>query len=168
MSAKTLLAALAATTVFAVPAFAESEIEVHDAYAIASRMNAESGAAFMLIHNHGTEDDHLISAASPVADLVQLHTHIMNADGVAQMVEVPEGWDIPAGGEIVLERGAEHIMFMGINDPFEDGDIIPLTLTFEKAGEVTVEVEVDLDRLGEMGGMGQMNHGEHGQMNTGG
>lgn len=165
MSTKTLLAALAAATCLAAPAFAEG-IEVHDAYAIASRMGAASGAAFMTIHNHGETDDHLIGASAPVSERVELHTHIMDEAGVARMVHVPEGWDLPAGGEILLQRGAEHIMFIGITDSFEDGDIIPLTLIFEKAGEVTVNVEVDLDRLGEMG-PGPMNHGEGGMMNQG-
>lgn len=148
-----LTAALAATCL-AMPALAEG-IEVHDAYAIAARPDAPSGAAFMVIHNHGGADDRLIGARAPVAERVELHTHIMDGDGVARMVEVEEGWALPTDGEIVLERGGNHVMFIGITDSFEDGDIIPLTLIFETAGEITVDVPVDLERLGG----GAMGHG---------
>jgi copper(I)-binding protein len=159
MSARILAAALAASFL-ALPALAE--IEVHDAYAITSRAGAPTGGAFMVIHNHGGPDDHLLSVSSPVAEMVQLHTHVMDADGVARMTAVPEGWAIPADGELVLQRGAEHVMFMGITQPFEDGTMIPLTLHFEVAGEVTIEVPVDLSRLGGEEGMDMDDHSEHG------
>ena len=157
MSARILAAAVAASFL-ALPALAE--IEVHDAYAITARPGAPTGAAFMVIHNHGGPDDHLLSVSSPVAEMVELHTHVMDANGVAQMTAVPEGWDIPADGELLLQRGAEHVMFMGITTPFEDGTTIPLTLHFEVAGDVTIEVPVDLSRLGGEDGM-QMGEGDH-------
>ena len=157
MSARILAAALVAS-VLALPAMAE--IEVHDAYAITSRPGAPTGAAFLVIHNHGGPDDHLLSVSSPVARMVELHTHMMDANGMAQMSAAPEGWDIPADGELILQRGAEHVMFMGITQPFEDGTTFPLTLHFEVAGDVTIEVPVDLSRLGGDDGM-QMDMGDH-------
>lgn len=157
MSARILAAALVAS-VLALPAMAE--IEVHDAYAITSRPGAPTGAAFLVIHNHGGPDDHLLSVSSPVARMVELHTHMMDANGMAQMSAAPEGWDIPADGELILQRGAEHVMFMGITQPFEDGTTFPLTLHFEVAGDVTIEVPVDLSRLGGDDGM-QMDMSDH-------
>lgn len=153
---RTLLAATAAVS-FALPAFAGSEISIEDPYARASGMMATAGAAFFVIHNTGDEDDRLIAAESDVSKKVELHTHIAEADGVMRMVEVPEGFPVPAGGDHALQRGGDHVMFMGLNAPFEQGRIIPVTLVFEKAGRIEVEIPVDLERATEpMLGM-QMN-----------
>ena len=54
--------------------------------------------------------------------------------------------ELPAGGMIMMERGGTHVMFMGLADPFEQGEMIPLTLIFETAGEMEIEVPVDLER----------------------
>lgn len=148
MSFKTriLVAASAAVlSLTALPAFAEG-IEVHDAYARASSMMSSSGAAFMVIHNHDGPDDRLVDVRSDVADKVELHTHREDDNGVMRMIHVEEGFALPRDGEIVLKRGGHHLMFFGIKEPFEHGDIIPLTLVFDKAGEVQVEVPVDLER----------------------
>lgn len=159
MSFKSTLLGAVAALAFAAPAFAE--IMVHDAYARSS--NAMAGAAFMVIHNSGDTDDHLISATSDAAQRVELHTHIEDENGVMRMTHVEEGFVLPAGGEIVMKRGAEHVMFMGLNAPFEQDETVTVTLVFENAGEVVVEIPVDLERQ-DMGGM--MNHGDmdHGSM----
>ena len=74
-----------------------------------------------------------------------MHTHSQNADGVMTMPAVPEGFPITAGGELVLERGGDHVMLMGLTRALKDGDMINLTLTFEHAGDVVVDVPVDND-----------------------
>ncbi|MCC7321062.1 MAG: copper chaperone PCu(A)C [Rubellimicrobium sp.] len=145
MSRMFLAAALTAACL-AAPAFAQ-DIVVHDAYAITSRPGAPTGAAFMVIENHGDTADRLVSASADVAERVELHTHIMGDDGTAQMVHVPEGWEIPAGGQLLLARGSHHVMFMGVTAALEDGFVFPVTLHFEIAGDVVVEVPVDLSRL---------------------
>jgi len=139
----TALAALAALTL-ASPALAQ-QIEVHDPYARSASPAARTGAAFMVIRNQGDADDRLIGASSPAAKLVQLHTH-REAEGVMRMVHVEDGFVLPADGEIVMERGGRHVMFMGLTAPFEQGETVPLTLVFEQGGEVTVDVPVDLAR----------------------
>jgi copper(I)-binding protein len=136
------LGALAALT--ALPAFAE--ITINDAYARASGMHAKAGAAFMVITNTGDSDDRLIAATSEAAMRVELHTHKDMGDGVMKMIEVEEGFAIPAGGEHALARGGDHVMFMGLTAPFEDGKMLSVTLEFEKAGTMTVEIPVDLNR----------------------
>jgi copper(I)-binding protein len=138
--------ALAATLglVLATPALAQ-EIHIRDAYARAASPSASSGAAFMVIENTGDADDRLIGASSPVAQLVQLHTH-REEGGVMKMVHVEEGFALPAGETRVLQRGGDHVMLMGLTEPFEQGKEIPLTLIFEKSGEISVDVPVDLDR----------------------
>ncbi len=53
-----------------------------------------------------------------------------------------DSFEIPAGGEIKLQSGGDHIMLFGITGTPKVGDVIPLTLQFEKAGTVPVRVEV--------------------------
>lgn len=136
----------------ALPGWA-GEISVVEPYARASTMMSQSGAAFMVIENAAGEDDRLVSAGSDVAAKVELHTHLEDDDGVMRMVEVEEGFVIPAGGQHVLQRGGDHVMFLGLTRPLAQGDTVSVTLRFETAGEMVVEVPVDLTR-GAMGAMG--------------
>ncbi|MCK0141654.1 copper chaperone PCu(A)C [Aliiroseovarius sp. F20344] len=161
---KTVLAAGAAA-LFALPALA-GDIMINDAYARASGMNAKAGAAFFQIMNHGAEDDRLIAAKSDASKRVELHTHKDMGDGVMKMMEVEEGFAIAAGGMHALQRGGDHVMFMGLNEPFVDGGTVTVTLVFEKAGEMTVEIPVDLKR-NPMGGGMQHGKPEDGKMGEG-
>lgn len=151
---RTLMLAAAAALTLGSTAFAD--IAVEDPYARASGVGAIAGAAFMTLVNTGTEDDRLVAVASDVAERVELHTHLIDANGLARMVEVEDGFAVPAGSTHMLARGGDHVMFMGLREPFEDGKIITVTLTFEKAGDMTVEIPVDLDRrpMGGAHGMG--------------
>ena len=117
------------------------ELTVTAPWARASAGMARAGAAFMTITNAGT-GDRLIAASADVSARVELHTHIMSADGVMQMREVEGGIEVEAEGETLLEPGGLHVMFLGLEAHFEEGTRFPLTLTFERAGDVTVEVEV--------------------------
>lgn len=158
-----LRATLAALLLAAAPALAqEAHIEVLDAYAIATTPQATAGAAYMVIQNHGAAADRLLSVASPAAERVELHSSSQDESGVMRMEPIEDGLELPAGGEVPLERGGNHLMFMGLTEPWEDGKQIPVTLTFEQAGEVTVDVPVDLSRLTDGGGMdhGSMDHGD--------
>ena len=145
MSFKSTLFAGFAALAIATPALA-GDIEVQSPYARSSSMNAMSGAAFMMIQNNGTEEDRLIGVTSPAAKRVELHTHIEDANGVMSMVHVEEGLELPASGMIMMQRGGNHVMFMGLTAPFEQGNTVPVTLIFEKAGEMEIEVPVDLER----------------------
>lgn len=149
MSLKSSLFAALAATALATPVLAQ-EIHVLDTYARSASPMAKTGAAFMLIENIGDADDRLIGAASPVAQKVELHTHIEEG-GVMKMVHVEEGFALPAGETLILQRGGAHVMLMGLTESFEQGKIIPLTLVFEKSGEIVVEVPVDLERKPEAG-----------------
>lgn len=122
------------------------DIMVMEPYARSSSAKAVSGAAFMTIKNNTDSDDQLIDVYSDVAKKTELHTHIETDEGIMQMRHVPEGFPVPKGGTIELKRGGHHVMFMGIIDSFEQGDMIPLTLVFKNAGEVVIDVPVDLTR----------------------
>ena len=143
MFARSLLAALA--LVLATPVLAET-VQIADPYARAMGATAKTGAAFLTIENHGDAADRLVGARSDVAERVELHTHKADADGTMKMMHVPEGFEIPAHGSHQLARGGDHVMLLGLTRPLAQGDSFALVLTFEKAGEVTVQVPVDLDR----------------------
>ncbi|WP_171125559.1 MULTISPECIES: copper chaperone PCu(A)C [unclassified Ruegeria] len=145
-----LLATVAAVTL-TTAAWAQDSITVEDAYARSSGKSAKAGAAFMMIQNSGETDDRLIAAESDVAARVELHTHQVDANGVAKMLHVEEGFVIPAGETHMLKRGGDHVMFMGISAPFEQGATVPVTLVFENAGEIVVDIPVDLERKGDHG-----------------
>ncbi|MCB1362964.1 MAG: copper chaperone PCu(A)C [Rhodobacteraceae bacterium] len=161
MSFKTFMGAAAAALIMCGAASAGdmADITVRDAYARSSTTMSDSGAAFMVVMNAGQEDDRLVSVSSDVAERVELHTHVEDENGVMKMVHVTDGFAIPAGGMHALARGGDHVMFLGLKRPLEQGDIVNLDLTFEKAGTISVEVPVDLERKPGQG----MQH-MHGQM----
>ena len=139
---KRILAAalcLAATPLWA------ADIAVDDAYGRTSRPGAPTGAIFMTIVNTGETPDRLVAAASPAARVVELHTHI-EEDGVMKMRPIEGGIELAAGESRILQRGGDHVMLMGITETLDDGDVIPLVLTFEEAGEIALDVVVDNDR----------------------
>ncbi len=140
-----LPAAFAAS--FALPALACDGLQVMDPYARASTAMSQSGAAFMMLANPGDEDCRIIGASSDIAQRVELHTHIEDDAGVMRMVEVEEGFTIPAGGEYSLERGGDHLMFLGLTRAMEHGDDFIVTLMLEDGAEVEITIPVDLERM---------------------
>lgn len=98
------------------------------------------GAAYMVIRNTGTEDDALIGASSDVAMATEVHETYMEGD--TMMMRRVERIDIPAGGEVTLEPGGYHVMFIDLKEPLQAGTTIEITLEFERAGEVPVQAEV--------------------------
>lgn len=99
------------------------------------------GGGFVTIHNGGSADDRLVSAASPSAGRVELHEMVMQND-VMKMRQLNEGIPVPAGATVELKPGALHLMFMDVKDPFAEGGSVKLTLTFEKAGSVEMVLPV--------------------------
>ena len=120
-------------------------ILIEDGYARAAGASAMSGAAFMAITNETATDDRLIDTRTDASKRVELHTHVVT-DGVARMMQVEDGIPLPAGETVMLERGGLHVMFMGLNGPFEEGADVDVTLVFENAGEIDVAIPVDLKR----------------------
>jgi len=156
-----LTAALATAQAFAHD-FTLGTLKIEHPWARASAGPAPNGAAFMTIHNSG-DADRLVAATGDVAQRIELHTHMMEGD-VMKMRQVP-AVDVPADGTAALQPGGFHVMLIGLKAPLKEGARFPLTLTFERAGTVTVEVAVEA--VGSMGqGQGGMNHGtmNHGTM----
>ena len=160
MIPKQLLATSVAALTFSATALFAGDIMIKDAYVRSSTPSSVTGAAFFVLMNQGDEDDRLIAAASDVAKRVELHTHTEDAQGVMRMGEIEGGIPVAAGGMHHFKRGGDHVMFMGLSEPLEQGEKVPVTLTFEKAGDVTVMIFVDHARKPSHGGTGH-SHNTH-------
>ena len=115
-------------------------INVASAYARATAAGQPAGGGFLTLVNAGG-DDRLVSASSDAAASVELHMMSMKGD-VMQMRQV-DAIDIKAGQTVELKPGGYHLMLMGLKAPLKAGSSFPLTLKFEKAGEVTVRLKVE-------------------------
>ena len=118
---------------------AQAQITVQDAWSRATPPGAKIAAGYLTIHNAGAAD-RLVSASSPAAEQVQTHVTIREGE-ITRMREV-KGYDVPARGTLELKPGGAHLMLVNIKAPFKAGTSVPLTLKFEKAGEVKTELQV--------------------------
>ncbi|AZQ69326.1 copper chaperone PCu(A)C [Silicimonas algicola] len=136
----------AALMLAAAPTFAQDDttlgsLTISAAMARATPPHAPVGGGFLTITNGGDEDDRLVAASTPIAGRVEIHEMKMDGD-VMRMRPVTDGLPIPAGQTVVLEPGGYHLMLMELTDALTEGDTFELSLTFEKAGEVTVTVDI--------------------------
>ncbi|MFN4141418.1 copper chaperone PCu(A)C [Aestuariivirga sp.] len=123
------------------PAAEAGEIMVMKAFARASATPvAKSAAAYVSLMNHGAEADRLVSAASPAARSAEVHKTEL-VDGVMKMMAAGP-LELPAYGTLEMKPGGYHLMLMGLKQPLKEGEILELTLTFEKAGALEVKVPV--------------------------
>jgi copper(I)-binding protein len=118
------------------------ELEIAHPWSQELPPNAPTVAAYFVIHNEGKTADRLLSADTPIAGEAQLHEHVMQND-VMKMQHVPSV-KIPAGGEVTFAPMAYHVMLLNLKDRslLTDGKRFPMTLHFEKAGDVKVDVAV--------------------------
>jgi copper(I)-binding protein len=148
----------------AAPAFAQATttapIAVEQPWARATPAGAMTGAVYMTLDNKSASADRLTGASSDVADKLQIHEMTV-VNGVMQMRQLADGLPIPAGGSVVLKPGSYHVMLIGLKQPLTPGETFPLTLTFAKAGNISVTVAVQA--IGAMqdskGGMGDNKSG---------
>ncbi|MFM9914310.1 MAG: copper chaperone PCu(A)C [Rhizobacter sp.] len=115
-------------------------IDIGHPYARPTNPGQQVGAGYLKLANQGAAD-RLMSATSPVAASVEMHTMTMEGD-VMKMRQV-DGIDVPAGHTVELKPGGFHLMLMGLKAPLRAGDKLALTLKFEKAGEIVVTVNVE-------------------------
>lgn len=116
-------------------------IDITGQWARTSPMATDMGAAYLTVTSDA--DDELLSAEvdMSVAMMTQIHETVMGDDGAMKMQEV-DGIAVKAGIPTELKPGGYHVMLMQLKNPLETGTTISLTLTFAKAGKVTVEVPV--------------------------
>lgn len=140
------LALLASLLLAPVAALAQDEVSagaltLSGGFSRATLPNAPVAGGYITITNAGPEPDRLVSVASPVAGVAQLHEMKMDG-GMMKMAELPGGIEIPAGATVELKPGGLHMMFMSLNEGLVEGSTVPVTLTFEKAGPVDVKLTV--------------------------
>ncbi|MHC8324665.1 copper chaperone PCu(A)C [Pseudomonas sp. LB1P83] len=118
------------------------ELEIAHPWSQELPPNAPTVAAYFVIQNPGKTADRLLSVDSPIAGIAQLHEHVMQND-LMKMQQVPNV-DVPAGGNVTFAPMAYHVMLLELKDRslLSDGKRFPLTLHFEKSGDLTVEVSV--------------------------
>ena len=99
-----------------------------------------TGGGFLSISNRGAAADRLLSASSPAARAMELHT--MVRDGDVMRMRPVEAIEVPAGQTVTLRPGGLHMMLIGLSQPLRVGETVPVTLRFERAGEVRVDLSV--------------------------
>ena len=110
-----------------------------------------NGAAYMTLMNTGSSADRLVSVSTPAAKKAELHNHFMEG-GLMKMRPV-EAVEVPPGGSATLQPGGLHVMLMGLTQPLVEGRSFPLTLNFEHAGSVEVQVTVGVPEGAEQSNM---------------
>jgi periplasmic copper chaperone A len=135
MNFKHLATALAA---LALSAISVAQVKIDNAWARPTVQGQQGGGGYMTLQSPTA--DKLLSGSTPVAERFELHTMAMQGD-VMTMREV-KAIDLPAGQKVELKPGGLHVMFIGIKEPLKLGSKVPVTLKFEKAGDVKVEFEV--------------------------
>ena len=122
------------------PLQAVAQVEIDKAWTRATAPGAKVAAGYMVMRNKAPAADRLVSVTSPAAARVETHVTVRDGD-VMRMREV-KGYELAANGSLELKPGGAHLMFVDIGKAFKEGERIPATLKFEKAGEVRVEFQV--------------------------
>ncbi|MFD5735207.1 copper chaperone PCu(A)C [Streptomyces sioyaensis] len=133
----TLAAALTLTTGLVLAGCGDSapKLKVADAY-MPQPVTQDMAGAYFTVKNSGTAADKLTSVTSDLAKDISLHKT------VGTKMEQVNSLSVPAGGELVLGRGGNHLMFMGLKKKPAEGDMVTLQLHFATAKPITVEVPV--------------------------
>ncbi len=137
----------------AVLADAAGQVTVHNPYVRLAPPNAPATGAFMVIKNNGARDVKLLKADNPATRITELHTHL-NDGGVMKMRPVPM-IEIKAGGEALLQPGGLHIMMIDLKAPMKEGDVVPITLSFDDGSSKQFDAKVVRPSAG---GMPMMAH----------
>jgi copper(I)-binding protein len=116
-------------------------ISIKQAWSRATPKGSPVAAGYLTIENQSSSPDRLVEVRSTFARKVELHATTVE-NGVTSMKPVDGGLVLPANGSVTLQPGGNHLMFVGINAPFAEGDQVAVELLFEKAGKVTASLDV--------------------------
>ena len=136
------LSLFAASLLFSAGVFAGAadHVTVQDPYVRLAPPNAPATGAFMVIKNNGDKDITVLKADNPASKVTELHTHL-NEGGVMKMRPV-QAIDIKAKGEAALKPGGLHVMMIELKAPMKEGDVVPITLTFDDGSSKQVDAKV--------------------------
>ena len=121
-------------------AAAADNVSVQDPYVRLAPPNAPATGAFMVIKNNGDKDVKVLKADNPVSKMTELHTHL-NDGGVMRMRPVA-AIEIKAKGQVALQPGGLHVMMIDLKAPMKEGDVVPITLTFDDGSSKQVDAKV--------------------------
>jgi copper(I)-binding protein len=128
-----------------VPSAVHGALEMHKPWARSSSSRHQSSdlaGAFVSITNKGPDDDRLVGASSPLAERIELQgIKVVGAD--IDMRPMANGVVVQAGHTTTLKPRGYHLLLHGVKEPLAKGSMLPVTLTFEKAGAVAVEFVVE-------------------------
>ncbi|ESY70532.1 MULTISPECIES: copper chaperone PCu(A)C [Mesorhizobium] len=122
--------------------FKVGDLEIGHPWSRATPAGAKVAGGYFTITNKGSAPDRLLSISSDVSEKAELHEMGVK-DGIMTMRPVAGGLEIPAGGKVALAPGGYHLMFIGLKRQPKQGEKFSATLTFEKAGVVSVEFAVE-------------------------
>ncbi|RZN04635.1 hypothetical protein CWO91_30850 [Bradyrhizobium genosp. SA-3] len=142
---KNVLVAAFALTLGAAPAAADDvkagDIVISQAWSRATPGGAKVAGGYLTIENKGSAADRLVSVSADIAGKAEIHEMAMD-NGVMKMRPLDKGLVIDPGKTVKLAPGGSHLMLQELKGPFKQGDKVPLTLQFEKAGKVAVSLDV--------------------------
>ncbi len=121
--------------------YSAGELQIAHPWSRALPPNAVTGAAYFVVHNQGKSEDRLVGAQTPRATKAEIHTMLQL--GEVMKMQKLDSVGIPAGGDAKFAPGGNHLMLFGLQKPLVAGERFPLTLEFEKAGKVEVEVVIE-------------------------
>jgi copper(I)-binding protein len=167
-TARTLSFAVAFATLLAVPAGAQDvkagDLVISQAWSRATPGGAKIGGGYLTIENKGAAADRLVGGSADVAGKLEVHEMDMN-NGVMTMRPLDKGLVIAPGKTVKLAPGGYHLMLMDLKGPLKQGDKVPVTLEFEKAGKV--KLAFDVEGVGAKGpAAGDSHSGGHGMKHT--
>jgi len=146
ISTAVVAAALVCFLAASIPAVAEDVtaggLVITQGWSRATPGGAKTGGGFLTIENKGSAPDKLIGASADVAGKVEVHEMTMD-NGVMKMRPLEGGLAIEPGKTVKLAPGGYHLMMMELKNPLKQGEKLPVTLQFEKAGKVTVTLDVE-------------------------
>lgn len=117
------------------------DIKVSGTFARATLPNAPVAGGFLTLTNTGDTPDRLIAVTSPMAGRAELHEMAMQGD-VMKMRALEDGIEIAPGETVTLKPGGLHLMFFDLKGPFVEGETVPVTITFEHAGDAHLDLAV--------------------------
>jgi hypothetical protein len=139
--ASSALIASVFVTVVTANEHAHGNIDIEHPWSRPTPPGTPMGVGYMVIKNHSDRDITLVGASTPRAGHVSIHETMMN-DGVMRMQPLKNGIAVPAGGAVELKPRSYHLMLEKLVKPLEEGEGIPLTLEFEGAEAIEVELSV--------------------------
>lgn len=134
-----------ASTIAQARDYALGDLRIQQPWARATPKGAPTGGGYMTIRNAGSKADRLLGGKTAAAARLEIHKMSMSG-GIMRMRQLPDGVELPPGAAVEFKPGAIHLMLVQLTAPLKHGDRVPVTLTFERAG--SIELELDVQPIG--------------------